>query len=51
MHKENLDLEILKKTKMPCQTSEPDLADWEKFIFKLKNPTCRSNDRPGREIC
>ena len=38
MRKENLDLEILKKTKMPCDR-EPDLTDWEKFLFKLKNPT------------
>jgi CTP synthase len=38
MKKENLDLEILKKTKMPCD-KEPDLAAWEKFLFKLKNPT------------
>jgi CTP synthase len=38
MHNENLDLEILKKTKMVSEC-EPDLADWEKFIFKLKNPT------------
>jgi CTP synthase len=37
MKKENLDLEILKKTKMPCDR-EPDLSDWEKFLFKLKNP-------------
>jgi CTP synthase len=38
MHNENLDLEILKKTKMVSEC-EPDLSDWEKFIFKLKNPT------------
>jgi CTP synthase len=38
MHNENLDLEILKKTKMVSEC-EPDLADWEKFVFKLKNPT------------
>ena len=37
MHKENLDVEILKKCKVKC-TQEPDLADWEKFLFKLKNP-------------
>jgi CTP synthase len=37
MHKENLDVEILKKVKVKC-TQEPDLADWEKFLFKLKNP-------------
>jgi CTP synthase len=37
MHKENLDTEILKKVKVKC-TQEPDLADWEKFLYKLKNP-------------
>jgi CTP synthase len=37
MHKEGLDNEILKKVKVKC-TTEPDLADWEKFLFKLKNP-------------
>jgi CTP synthase len=37
MHKENLDVEILKKVKVKC-TQEPDLANWEKFLFKLKNP-------------
>jgi len=37
MHKENLDVEILKKVKVKC-TQEPDLASWEKFLFKLKNP-------------
>lgn len=37
MHAENLDVEILKKVKVKC-TQEPDLADWEKFLFKLKNP-------------
>ena len=38
MHKEHLDDEILKKVKVRC-TQEPDLADWEKFLYKLKNPT------------
>lgn len=37
MRAENLDIEILKKVKMPCDT-EPDLTDWIKFIYKLKNP-------------
>ncbi len=37
MHKENLDVEILKKLKMK-PSSEPDLADWENFVYKLKNP-------------
>ncbi|MCX6251212.1 MAG: CTP synthase [Bacteroidetes bacterium] len=38
MHKEKLDVEILKKVKVPCNT-EPDLVDWEEFLFKLKNPS------------
>ncbi|MDD4603566.1 MAG: CTP synthase [Bacteroidales bacterium] len=38
MHKENLDLEILKSTQMPCD-KEPDLRDWEKFIYTLKHPS------------
>jgi CTP synthase len=37
MHAEHLDDEILKKVKVKC-TTEPDLEDWEKFLFKLKNP-------------
>jgi CTP synthase len=37
MHAEHLDDEILKKVKVKC-TQEPDLADWEKFLYKLKNP-------------
>jgi CTP synthase len=37
MHKEHLDDEILKKVKVKC-TQEPDLANWEKFLYKLKNP-------------
>ena len=37
MRQENLDTEILKKTKMPCDR-EPDLGDWEKFLHKLRNP-------------
>ena len=37
MRQENLDTEILKKTKMSCD-QEPDLAAWEKFLYKLKNP-------------
>lgn len=37
MKKENLDLEILQKTDMPCDTA-PDLRDWERFLQKLKNP-------------
>jgi len=38
MHKEGLDVEILKKVKLPYK-KEPDLKDWEKFLSKLKNPT------------
>jgi CTP synthase len=37
MHQENLDVEILKKCKVKCN-QEPDMEDWEKFLFKLKNP-------------
>jgi CTP synthase len=39
MHREGLDTEILKKVKVPCD-NEPELSDWEKFLFKLKNPIC-----------
>jgi CTP synthase len=38
MHKEGLDVEILKKVKLPSK-KEPDLKDWEKFLCRLKNPT------------
>jgi CTP synthase len=38
MRAENLDIEILKKVKMPCDT-EPDLTDWVKFLYRLKNPS------------
>ena len=38
MHKEGLDVEILKKAKMPY-SKEPELKDWEKFLCKLKNPS------------
>ncbi len=37
MHAENLDGEILKKVRI-LKSQPPDLADWEKFLFKLKNP-------------
>ena len=37
MHEQKLDVEILKKVKMPY-TAEPDLNDWKKFLKKLKNP-------------
>ena len=39
MRQENLDVEILKRTDMPTN-GVPDLRDWEKFLFTLKNPTC-----------
>jgi len=42
MRKENLDLEILKKTRMPSQ-NPPDLEDWEKFLYTLKHPSCEVN--------
>jgi CTP synthase len=42
MRQENLDLEILKKTKMPCDT-EPDLKTWEQFLYTLKHPSCEVN--------
>jgi CTP synthase len=38
MHQEGLDVEILKKVKLPFK-KEPDLKDWKKFLHKLKNPT------------
>jgi len=37
MHAEKLDMEILRKVKMTF-AAEPDLADWKKFLKKLKNP-------------
>jgi CTP synthase len=42
MREENLDLEILKKTNMPCDR-EPDLKAWEQFLYTLKHPTCDVN--------
>jgi CTP synthase len=42
MYKEGLDVEILKKAKMPF-TKPPDLKDWEKFLSKLKNPSHEVN--------
>jgi len=38
MRDENLDIEILKKTGMPAD-KEPDLADWEQFLYALKHPS------------
>ena len=42
MHGEKLDQEILKKAKLPCD-KEPNLADWEKFLDKLKHPKATIN--------
>ncbi len=42
MRAENLDLEILKKTQMPYD-GEPDLRDWEKFLYTLKHPAGEVN--------
>jgi len=42
MREENLDLEILKKTKMPCD-QEPDLTTWEKFLYTMKHPSGEVN--------
>ncbi len=42
MRGENLDTEILVKTRMPVD-KEPDLKDWEKFLYTLKHPTCTVN--------
>jgi CTP synthase len=37
MREQKLDEEILKKFRMRCDR-EPDFRDWEKFLYKLKNP-------------
>ncbi|MEI7499455.1 MAG: CTP synthase [Bacteroidota bacterium] len=42
MRQENLDMEILKKANMPCD-QEPDLADWEQFLYALKHPSSEVN--------
>ncbi|MEI6174149.1 MAG: CTP synthase [Bacteroidota bacterium] len=42
MRQENLDLEILKKTMMPSD-KEPDLSDWEQFLYALKHPSSEVN--------
>jgi len=42
MRQENLDQEILKKTMMPCD-KEPDLSDWEQFLYALKHPSSEVN--------
>ena len=38
MKEENLDTEILRKTRMPLDTNA-DLKNWEEFLFKLSNPS------------
>ncbi len=38
MRDENLDAEVLRKTRMPIETA-PDLKKWEEFLYKLENPT------------
>ncbi|HNZ41919.1 MAG: CTP synthase [Bacteroidales bacterium] len=37
MHQEQLDVEVLEKTRMPLD-KEPDLEGWKQFLFNLKNP-------------
>jgi CTP synthase len=38
MREEKLDVEVLKKTKLPSDQI-PDLSKWEEFLYRLKNPT------------
>jgi len=42
MREEKLDIQVLNKTQMPIE-GEPDLAKWEEFLFKLKNPKTEVN--------
>ncbi|MCX6279589.1 MAG: CTP synthase [Bacteroidetes bacterium] len=42
MRQENLDQEILKLTNMPFD-QEPDLTDWNQFLYALKHPTGEVN--------
>ncbi|MBN3036363.1 MAG: CTP synthase [Bacteroidales bacterium] len=37
MKKEGLDVEILRKTRMPIE-NEPDLKKWEEFLYRLMHP-------------
>ena len=37
MRDENLDTEVLRKTRTPIESS-PDLKKWEEFLYKLNNP-------------
>jgi CTP synthase len=38
MREENLDIEILRATRMPLE-NRPELKKWEEFLYKLNNPT------------
>lgn len=42
MREENLDSEVLRKTRMPIGNS-PELKKWEEFLYKLNNPTGEVN--------
>ncbi len=42
MRNEGLDVEVLNKTNTPIG-KEPDLKDWEEFLYKLKNPSKEVN--------
>ncbi len=37
MRQENLDVEVLRKTRTPIETA-PDLKKWEEFLYRLNNP-------------
>lgn len=40
MEEEHLDRVVLKKLKLPLK-NEPDLEQWKKFLYRLKNPKAR----------
>ncbi len=40
MEAEHLDRVVLKKLKLPLQ-NEPDLEDWKRFLYRLKNPVSK----------
>ncbi len=42
MKAENLDTAVLRKMNMP-EKQEPDLAKWEEFLYRFKNPTSEVN--------
>lgn len=42
MKAENLDKEVLRKTMMPMDT-EPDLKNWEEFLYRLNHPVGEVN--------